>query len=62
MLYTVAQAAKALGLNEKRLRRWIAAGHVQVVLVGPIDAQHITQDELERVRAMLAPRPAGRAS
>jgi hypothetical protein len=54
--YAVAEAAKRLGVNPNRLKRWIAYGYYQVedrLVVGPRVQNLFSEADLERLKEII---------
>jgi excisionase family DNA binding protein len=47
--YSVAQAAKAIGVHPETLRRWIAAGLIKATRAGERGHYRIPQGEVDRL-------------
>jgi len=56
-LLTISEAADRLGTSHKNLRNWAKSGHAAVVAVGPTKRLRISEREVERLAALMKPRP-----
>lgn len=56
-LLTIPEAAKRLGITDKTLRNWARADYAKTLVVGPTNRLRITEAEVERLAALMQPRP-----